>query len=459
PFTFQIGNHSCQISERHLRDIIDHKREHVFSTYEKFIDFFRNIFTSRSLISDYREIYNLLCQKNERPDITKPFSLRPFSKRDEDCTRWRPLLGYIKLIDASRPETRDKYTVEVLAHQENMLLLQMFYDGMLVTETECSERCVDFLKETMFNYNSGEITLAALDNDHLTPSEAGSNGIYEAFEHRLIDFLTTPATPATASGDESGAIDQTDTSQPAAIEAFINSPEFQKNIRMRDIEKNKIGSGSYGTVYRLHDDFVVKIPINERGIKVDVNSPEHRNCHPDRVSKYLNMANDDKNFSRSASMNINGKDVTVLVSKYIQGQEFDIEDEDNYRMAEALLESRGVYMHDIDNVGNILIKEGVLFFVDGDQIVLSQESRQQRSVSLATRQLEEQIKARYLVKLKQSETEGNTEDIEYYKSLITELDELIGEEEQAPAPGRRFKLAAPEEGTLVAKVLKDELKK
>lgn len=38
----------------------------------------------------------------------------------------------------------DKYTVEVLAHQENMLLLQMFYDGVLVTETECSERCVDF---------------------------------------------------------------------------------------------------------------------------------------------------------------------------------------------------------------------------------------------------------------------------------------------------------------------------
>ncbi|ENY2216305.1 hypothetical protein ACFVQM_000737, partial [Salmonella enterica] len=25
PFTFQIGNHSCQISEKYLRDIIDHK--------------------------------------------------------------------------------------------------------------------------------------------------------------------------------------------------------------------------------------------------------------------------------------------------------------------------------------------------------------------------------------------------------------------------------------------------
>ncbi|EEK6928977.1 hypothetical protein FVT70_21720, partial [Salmonella enterica] len=273
-----------------------------------------------------------------------------------------------------------------------MLLLQMFYDGVLVTETECSEHCVDFLKETMFNYNSGEITLAALDNDNQPPSEAGSNGIYEAFEQRLIDFLTTPAM---ASGDESGDTDQTDASQPAAIEAFINSSEFKKNIRMRDIEKNKIGSGSYGTVYLLNDEFVVKIPINERGIKVDVNSPEHRNCHPDRVSKYLNMANGDKDFSRSAIMNINGKDVTVLVSKYIQGQEFDIEDEDNYRMAEALLESRGGYMHDIDNLGNILVKEGVLFFVDGDQIVLSQESRQQRSASLATTQLEEQIKARY----------------------------------------------------------------
>lgn len=67
PFTFQIGNHSCQISERYLRDIIDNKREHVFSTCEKFIDFFRNIFTRRSLISDYKEIYNLLCQKTSVP--------------------------------------------------------------------------------------------------------------------------------------------------------------------------------------------------------------------------------------------------------------------------------------------------------------------------------------------------------------------------------------------------------
>ncbi len=39
-----------------------------------------------------------------------------------------------------------------------------------------------------------------------------------------------------------------------------------------------------------------------------------------------------------------------------------------------------------------------------------------------------------MIKLKRAETEGNTEDVEYYKSLITDLDALIGEEEQTPAP-------------------------
>ncbi|SUG60826.1 putative inner membrane protein [Salmonella enterica subsp. arizonae] len=84
-------------------------------------------------------------------------------------------------------------------------------------------------------------------------------------------------------------------------------------------------------------------------------------------------------------------------------------------------------MHDMNVFGNILVKEGGLFFVDGDQIVPSKEFRHQRRVSLATAQLEEQIKARHMVKLKQAETEGNAEDIEYYSSLITDINELIGE--------------------------------
>ncbi|HDI4956913.1 TPA: Secreted effector kinase SteC [Salmonella enterica] len=470
PFTFHIGNHSCRISESHLRDIIENKREHIFSTCEKFIDFFRSVFTGRSLISDYKEIYTLLCQKKERPDIKGPFPL----KQNESCTGWRPILGYVKLIDASRPETMGKYTVEAMAYRENTSLLKMYYESVLLAETECSERCLNFLKETMFNCNTGEITLTTLENENLPLDEANGNGRYAAFEQRLIEYLS-PA-PESAGDDgataqtvsqqvaaidvfDSNATAQTASQQMAEIDIFIKSPDFRKNICMADIEKNKIGSGSYGTVYLLNNEFVVKVPINNRGIKVNFTSQEHRNGHPERVSNYLNMANNDNNFSRSATMSINGKDVTVLVSKHIQGKEFDISDDKNYRRAEALLESRGVYMHDMHILGNILVKEDVLFFVDGDQIVLSKDARQQRRASLATVQLEEQIKTRHMIKLKQAETEGDVEDIEYYQSLIKDLDELIGVEVQTPGPERRFNIAPPEEGALVAKVLKDELKK
>ncbi|EKC2601294.1 Secreted effector kinase SteC [Salmonella enterica] len=470
PFTFYIGNHSCRISESHLKDIIENKREHIFSTCEKFIDFFRSVFTGRSLISDYKEIYTLLCQKKERPDIKGPFPL----KKDESCTQWRPIIGYVKLIDASRPEAMGKYTVEVQAYRENTSLLKMYYESVLLAEAECSEHCLDFLKETMFNYNTGEITLTTLENENLPLDEANGNGRYAAFEQRLIEYLSpTPesagddgATAQTASQQEavidvfdSNATAQTAPQQMAEIDIFINSPDFRKNICMADIEKNKIGSGSYGTVYLLNNEFAVKVPINNRGIKVNFTSQEHCNGHPDRVSNYLNMANDDNNFSRSAIMNINGENVTVLVSKYIKGEEFDISDDEKYRRAEELLESRGVYMHDMHILGNILVKEDVLFFVDGDQIVLSKDARQQRRASFATVQLEEQIKAHYLVNLKQAETKGKTEDIEYYQSLIEDLDALIGVKVQTPGPERRFNIAPPEEGSLVAKVLKDELKK
>ncbi|EDK0442260.1 Secreted effector kinase SteC, partial [Salmonella enterica] len=469
PFTFYIGNHSCRISESHLKDIIENKREHIFSTCEKFIDFFRSVFTGRSLISDYKEIYTLLCQKKERPDIKGPFPL----KKDESCTQWRPIIGYVKLIDASRPEAMGKYTVEVQAYRENTSLLKMYYESVLLAEAECSEHCLDFLKETMFNYNTGEITLTTLENENLPLDEANGNGRYAAFEQRLIEYLSpTPesagddgATAQTASQQEavidvfdSNATTQTAPQQMAEIDIFINSPDFRKNICMADIEKNKIGSGSYGTVYLLNNEFAVKVPINNRGIKVNFTSQEHCNGHPDRVSNYLNMANDDNNFSRSAIMNINGENVTVLVSKYIKGEEFDISDDEKYRRAEELLESRGVYMHDMHILGNILVKEDVLFFVDGDQIVLSKDARQQRRASFATVQLEEQIKAHYLVNLKQAETKGKTEDIEYYQSLIEDLDALIGVKVQTPGPERRFNIAPPEEGSLVAKVLKDELK-
>ncbi|EOF6616942.1 Secreted effector kinase SteC, partial [Salmonella enterica] len=219
PFTFYIGNHSCRISESHLKDIIENKREHIFSTCEKFIDFFRSVFTGRSLISDYKEIYTLLCQKKERPDIKGPFPL----KKDESCTQWRPIIGYVKLIDASRPEAMGKYTVEVLAYRENTSLLKMYYESVLLAEAECSEHCLDFLKETMFNYNTGEITLTTLENENLPLDEANGNGRYAAFEQRLLEYLS----PAPESAGDDGATAQTASQQEAVIDVFDSNATTQ----------------------------------------------------------------------------------------------------------------------------------------------------------------------------------------------------------------------------------------
>ncbi|EAR4656439.1 Secreted effector kinase SteC, partial [Salmonella enterica] len=219
PFTFYIGNHSCRISESHLKDIIENKREHIFSTCEKFIDFFRSVFTGRSLICDYKEIYTLLCQKKERPDIKGPFPL----KKDESCTQWRPIIGYVKLIDASRPEAMGKYTVEVLAYRENTSLLKMYYESVLLAEAECSEHCLDFLKETMFNYNTGEITLTTLENENLLLDEANGNGRYAAFEQRLLEYLS----PAPESAGDDGATAQTASQQEAVIDVFDSNATTQ----------------------------------------------------------------------------------------------------------------------------------------------------------------------------------------------------------------------------------------
>ncbi len=97
PFTFHIGNHSCQISERYLRDIIDNKREHVFSTCEKFIDFFRNIFTRRSLISDYKSI--IYCAKKKSIPILKGLSLQDhFRSEMKTVHDGAPFLDILNLL-------------------------------------------------------------------------------------------------------------------------------------------------------------------------------------------------------------------------------------------------------------------------------------------------------------------------------------------------------------------------
>lgn len=112
------------------------------------------------------------------------------------------------------------------------------------------------------------------------------------------------------------------------------------------------------------------------------------------------------------------KKIEILVSKYINGQEFDIRTNANYESAANLLNERDLYMHDLNIFGNVLIKDGELFFVDGDQIVLSQEKRRERRVPLATQELEQQIRTLYQVRLHAAHRENKQEDIEYYSGIL-----------------------------------------
>jgi len=207
----------------------------------------------------------------------------------------------------------------------------------------------------------------------------------------------------------------------SAIDQFI-----AKLDKVKIETQPQIGAGSYGTCYRC-GDFVIKVPVNSSGNFVDWNSPEHKNAKPERVSRYLNEANNDCDYSRSAQAVFNNKPMNVLVSKFVQGHELDVDNEENYFRASDHLESRGLYMHDINVMGNILVdKNDNLHIIDGDQLVLSQAKRLERQPSMATTDLEDQIESSLLVKLKMATNRKNEEDITYYQDLVDDLKDLRG---------------------------------
>lgn len=207
-----------------------------------------------------------------------------------------------------------------------------------------------------------------------------------------------------------------------AIDSFID-----KLDSMKIESKSKIGAGSYGTCYRF-DDFVVKVPVNCHDKFVDWGSQEHKNATPERVSKYLNIANDDPDYSRCARTVFKDKAVNVLVSKFVEGRELDVNDPDNYDRASDLLEDRGLYMHDINVIGNILVdKNNDLHVIDGDQLVPSQTKRLERQPSVSTVDLEDQIETSLRVKLKMAMSARNQDDTEYYQSLLDDLKALRGD--------------------------------
>ncbi|WP_345828631.1 hypothetical protein AAGR22_16800 [Erwinia sp. HDF1-3R] len=206
---------------------------------------------------------------------------------------------------------------------------------------------------------------------------------------------------------------------PKAIDAIVDEV---KNLNIDSLDK--IGAGSYGTCFR-YGDFVIKYPVNSQGHSVDWSSDLHQNAQPNRVSLYLNQANEDPDFSRPGKGLFQGKVVDVLVSKFIKGEELAIEQDDNYFRASDLLESRGLYMYDINVTGNVLIDaKDNLYFIDGDQMVLSGNERKGRKLSDATIQLEDVINTSLDYKIYQAKKAGDKDDIEYYESLQQEYDRI-----------------------------------
>jgi hypothetical protein len=205
----------------------------------------------------------------------------------------------------------------------------------------------------------------------------------------------------------------------ADIDAFIRDELEVKGLEQLVKNSREIGSGAYGTAYEF-GGFVVKIPVNEHGHTVDF-SDYNASGHPERASRYLNGANDDPNFSRAIEIkktNDNEEKVDVLVSRYIEGKNIRISER---KTAETELNKRGFYMHDAEVRGNILKgSDGKYYFIDADQIVISEEARKQRRPSLTTVDLEEMLRDQRAIPAHRERQNGDVYGVNIRKFSLIE---------------------------------------
>lgn len=240
-----------------------------------------------------------------------------------------------------------------------------------------------------------------------------------------------PFTPATETapashkraGNETGN-QCVDSKKVIANQTSANIDDFIKNLNeIKFSNQNILGKGSYGTVYRF-GDFVVKTPVNCHGIQVDWMSGAQKSANPERVSRYLNLANDDESFSRVANINFKGKEIKVLVSKYIEGVQLEPEEIDD---AEDLLHERGFHMHDINVDGNVLkTKDDKYYFIDADQLVVFSPVLGERRPSETTIELEEGLTSMLAFKHHQATMKHETDELEILKYEIEAFENATG---------------------------------
>lgn len=205
---------------------------------------------------------------------------------------------------------------------------------------------------------------------------------------------------------------------PANIDDFV-----KKLNEITFSNQNILGKGSYGTVYRF-GDFVVKTPVNCYGVQVDWIAGAQKSANPERVSKYLNLANDDESFSRVANVNFKGKEIKVLVSKYIEGVQLEPEEIDD---AEDTLHERGFHMHDINVDGNVLkTKDDKYYFIDADQLVVFSPVLRERRPSETTVELEEGLTSMLAFKHHQATMKNETDELDVLKYEIEAFENATG---------------------------------
>ncbi|MFP1961830.1 hypothetical protein [Lonsdalea quercina] len=184
---FNLNNIDYKMSDSLLRNLMDNDAElYDFSVFERFVDFFKYLFTGNSTISDYRAIYEILYPHHSTVKISDPLSLRSWGRGFYDPTEWRTVVGFVRLIEQSKSDVISRYSIVENKLDEETSLLKMRVDGILIAEAICSERNLLFLKEYLFNENNSEIILTK-EMDCFQKQEGGQ---YLHFEDLLKKHLS-----------------------------------------------------------------------------------------------------------------------------------------------------------------------------------------------------------------------------------------------------------------------------
>lgn len=321
-------------------------------------------------------------------------------------------------------------------------MLTLLYADKPLARTILNQQETDFLKSRVFNENIGEIILCAAPERTDPRQEYYTRALlkhYEQYRQARTKAKSAPASATLVSNSAAltsyafptrtaCALSAGDTHYIAAIDRFL-ARIAGKPIEQQVIAKGKeIGQGSYGSAYRI-GAFVVKIPRNKDSVWI--NFAAMPNAHPIRVQHYLNKANNQPDFARAGVMSDkHGDPVDVLVTKYIAGSTLkDLSDEEKGNVlrtkALLLLDSRGLYMHDAEVVGNILIQnDGRIYFIDADQMVIAQRQRLARTPSFATDVLEDVLEKYYQIMTKLALKRGRRDD--EYRTRLSALRAIRG---------------------------------